>query len=69
MSASYSNPVRCWIEAGAFARLPQILAEFNPKRILVVLGGQSFRRSAYYPELLEMLAPYEFFFSTPVAAC
>ncbi len=63
-----SNPVRCHIEKGAFAGLSAVLAEYHPQRILVVLGGRSFRASAHYPRLLEMLAAYDFFFSAAVSA-
>lgn len=63
-----ANPVRCTIAKGAFNRLPEVLASYRPGRILVVLGGRSFRESRHYPKLLEMLQPYAFFFSTPVSA-
>ena len=48
------NPVRAFVERKAFNRLPVLLAELKPRRVLVVLGGQSFRRSAYFAKLLEM---------------
>lgn len=62
------NPVRAFVEKKAFDRLPALLRELKPRRILIVLGGQSFRRSTYFPRLLEMLAPYASFFSEPVTA-
>jgi len=62
------NPVRAFVEKKAFERLPALLSELKPKRVLIVLGGQSFRRSTYFPRLLEMLTPYRHFFSEPVAA-
>lgn len=68
MNTASSNPVRCTVEKGAFQRLPEVLSGFCPKRILVVLGGQSFRRSAHFQELERWLAGYEHFFSEPVAA-
>ncbi len=66
--AAYQNPVRCHVARGAFARLAEVLAGFKPRRILVVLGGQSFRRSEFYPKFLEMLGPYLHFFSSPVSS-
>ena len=68
MAKASRNPVRAIVEKKAFEQLPAIWRELNPRRILIVLGGQSFRRSIYFPRLMEIVAPYASFFSEPVSA-
>ena len=67
-SASYWNPTRRVIGDGALESLPQILSEFRPHRVLLVMGGSSFRRSSRYGELLQGLAGFRCVESVPVQA-
>ncbi len=55
------------IENGCFSQLPKLIASFNPRKILLVLGEKSFRSSPYFARLMEMLAPYQIIGSAAVS--
>ena len=53
------NPVKVHFGNGTFNDLPQILKNFNPKTILLVLGEKSFRQSIHFQKLGGMLEKYK----------
>ncbi len=55
----YQDPTRRLFGNGSFDQLPAVLADLKPKSILLVLGQKSFRASAYFSKLQEMLEPYQ----------
>ena len=54
----YGNPTKRLFGNGSFEKLPFLLESFRVRNILLVLGEKSFRSSAYYSRLQEILAPY-----------
>jgi alcohol dehydrogenase len=51
MGSQFSNPTRRLLADGALAQIRGEIAAYNPKRVLLVLGKQSFRNSLYYNNL------------------
>src|SRR3989338_1460008 len=65
--AIYSNPTRRLLENGCFFQLADILKLFHPHQVLLVLGEKSFRSSAYFSPLMEMLDSYQIIYSESIA--
>lgn len=65
--AIYNNPTRRLLENGCFFQLADILKLFHPHQVLLVLGEKSFRSSAYFSPLMEMLDSYQIIYSEPIA--
>src|SRR3989338_7144159 len=59
MKDFYGNPTRRLIADGALEKLPEILSARHTRRVLLVTGGKSFRASAHYPRLKDLLAGAE----------
>src|SRR3989338_7684652 len=64
--AIYSNPTRRLLENGCFFQLADILKLFHPHKVLLVLGEKSFRSSAYFSPLMEMLDSYQVAHAEPM---
>ena len=62
----YTNPTRRIFGEGTFSRLPELVKEFKPEKILLVLGENSFRQSPHYSEVLIFLETYEILESLPI---
>ncbi|MBI3318677.1 MAG: iron-containing alcohol dehydrogenase [Candidatus Omnitrophica bacterium] len=58
MDREYWNPTRRIIADGALNQLPELLALFQPKKILLLLGKASFRGSPRHQQLLESLSGF-----------
>jgi len=68
MATTFLNPTKHIFGNDSFEQLPETLREFNPKKILLVLGSNSFRKSLYYNRLQSFLKESEFDESTAIPA-
>ena len=64
--AIYNNPTCRLLENGCFFQLADILKLFHPHKVLLVLGEKSFRSSAYFSPLMEMLDSYQVAHAEPM---
>lgn len=64
----YENPTKRLLKNGCFSEIPALLAHYQPKTILLVLGERSFKISDYYSKLLGFLDGYLVIETTPVSA-
>lgn len=68
LTASYWNPTQRFLFDGALAEVPKLVSAYQPKTILLVMGGRSFRSSDRCAQLKRALGAHRCIESVPVEA-